>query len=100
MRTASTTAVLRSYRCPCRRAPRRSRRLLQLPQVFADDRHLGGAEEVCCLHEAGELRVALDGCDVDGVAGRCVRGDGEAQRRAWASGGGEIWTPSLTGGSH
>ena len=34
-----------------------------LPQVFADGRHLGGAEEVCRLHEARELVSALDACD-------------------------------------
>jgi glutaredoxin domain-containing cysteine-rich protein 1 len=34
-----------------------------LPQVFADGRHLGGAEEVRRLHEAGELASALDACD-------------------------------------
>ena len=34
-----------------------------LPQVFADGRHLGGAEVVCRLHEARELVSALDACD-------------------------------------
>ncbi|CAN6202017.1 unnamed protein product [Urochloa humidicola] len=35
----------------------------RLPQVFADGRHLGGAEEVRRLHEAGELAAALEACD-------------------------------------
>uniref|UniRef100_A0A0D9VL14 Glutaredoxin domain-containing protein n=1 Tax=Leersia perrieri TaxID=77586 RepID=A0A0D9VL14_9ORYZ len=34
-----------------------------LPQVFADGRHLGGAEEVRRMHESGELSKALGGCD-------------------------------------
>ncbi|KAL6651490.1 hypothetical protein ACP70R_010415 [Stipagrostis hirtigluma subsp. patula] len=34
-----------------------------LPRVFVDGRYLGGAEDVHCLHEAGELGRALEGCD-------------------------------------
>ncbi|KAJ1258690.1 hypothetical protein BS78_10G094800 [Paspalum vaginatum] len=37
-------------------------RAAPLPQVFADGRHLGGAEEVRRLHEAGELAAALEAC--------------------------------------
>jgi glutaredoxin domain-containing cysteine-rich protein 1 len=36
----------------------------RLPQAFADGRHLGGAEEVRRMHEAGELARALEACDV------------------------------------
>jgi glutaredoxin domain-containing cysteine-rich protein 1 len=34
-----------------------------LPQVFADGRHLGGAEEVRRLHESAELAGALEACE-------------------------------------
>jgi glutaredoxin domain-containing cysteine-rich protein 1 len=34
----------------------------KLPQVFADGRHLGGAEEVQQMHEGGELGKALGRC--------------------------------------
>jgi glutaredoxin domain-containing cysteine-rich protein 1 len=34
-----------------------------LPRVFIDWRYLGGAEDVHFLHEAGELRRALEGCE-------------------------------------
>ncbi|WVZ81887.1 hypothetical protein U9M48_029218 [Paspalum notatum var. saurae] len=44
-------------------------RMPPLPQVFADGRHLGGAEEVRRLHETGELAAALEACgDGDGDA--------------------------------
>jgi len=36
----------------------------RLPQVFADGRHLGGAEEVRRMHEAGELSKALEACEM------------------------------------
>ncbi|KAL6912130.1 hypothetical protein ACP4OV_000935 [Aristida adscensionis] len=36
----------------------------RLPQVFADGKHLGGAEEVRRMHEAGELSKALEGCEM------------------------------------
>ena len=36
----------------------------RLPQVFADGRHLGGAEEVRRMHEAGELSKALKACEM------------------------------------
>lgn len=35
-----------------------------LPQVFIGGRHIGGAEEVRQLHEAGELRRLLEGFPV------------------------------------
>lgn len=35
----------------------------KLPQVFADGRHLGGAEEVKRMHEGGELGKALGKCE-------------------------------------
>jgi glutaredoxin domain-containing cysteine-rich protein 1 len=35
----------------------------KLPQVFADGRHLGGAEEVQHMHEGGELGRALGRCE-------------------------------------
>lgn len=35
-----------------------------LPQVFADGRHLGGAEEVRRMHESGELSKALGDCEM------------------------------------
>ncbi|RLN07475.1 uncharacterized protein C2845_PM11G27040 [Panicum miliaceum] len=36
----------------------------RLPQVFADGRHLGGAEEIRRMHEAGELARALEACEM------------------------------------
>jgi glutaredoxin domain-containing cysteine-rich protein 1 len=45
-----------------------------LPQVFADGRHLGGAEEVRRLHEAGDLASALGACD----AAPCAAGAQDA----------------------
>ncbi|XP_048535899.1 uncharacterized protein At5g39865-like [Triticum urartu] len=36
----------------------------RLPQVFVDGEHLGGAEEVRRLHEAGELSRALEACEM------------------------------------
>ncbi|CAL5055879.1 unnamed protein product [Urochloa decumbens] len=36
----------------------------RLPQVFADGRHLGGAEEIRRMHEAGELSRALEACEM------------------------------------
>nr|CAB3467532.1 unnamed protein product [Digitaria exilis] len=44
-----------------------------LPQVFVDGIHLGGAEEVRRLHEAGELAAALEACDAV-VAKGCAGG--------------------------
>jgi glutaredoxin domain-containing cysteine-rich protein 1 len=43
-----------------------------LPQVFADGRHLGGAEDVRRLHESGELARAIEACETASVA----KGDG------------------------
>lgn len=40
----------------------------RLPMVFADGKHLGGADEVRQMHEAGELRTALEGCEMAAVA--------------------------------
>jgi glutaredoxin domain-containing cysteine-rich protein 1 len=36
----------------------------RLPQVFADGRHIGGAEEVRRMHEAGELSKELEACEM------------------------------------
>ncbi|WVZ73653.1 hypothetical protein U9M48_021938 [Paspalum notatum var. saurae] len=36
----------------------------RLPQAFADGRHLGGAEEIRRMHEAGELAKALEACEM------------------------------------
>ncbi|CAL4998372.1 unnamed protein product [Urochloa decumbens] len=49
------------------RAPR-------LPQLFADGRHLGGAEEISRLHEDGDLEAALGACDgaQDDACDACV----------------------------
>jgi glutaredoxin domain-containing cysteine-rich protein 1 len=46
----------------------------RLPQVFADGKHLGGAEEVRRMHEAGELAAALEACEMAplGVPGKGV----------------------------
>ncbi|KAG0470120.1 hypothetical protein HPP92_016215 [Vanilla planifolia] len=41
-----------------------------LPRVFANGRYLGGAEEVMQMHEAGELRKALEDCEVAAAAKR------------------------------
>lgn len=35
-----------------------------LPRIFVNGRHLGGAEEVARLHEAGELREVLKDCEM------------------------------------
>jgi glutaredoxin domain-containing cysteine-rich protein 1 len=50
-------------------APRR----VTLPQVFVGGRHLGGADEVRRLHEAGELRRVVAGAVAASLAtcGRC-----------------------------
>ncbi|GJN22278.1 hypothetical protein PR202_gb09832 [Eleusine coracana subsp. coracana] len=37
---------------------------VRLPQVFTDGRHLGGAEEVRRMHEAGELSRELEACEM------------------------------------
>ncbi|KAF8772594.1 hypothetical protein HU200_005554 [Digitaria exilis] len=58
-------------------------RVPPLPQVFVDGRHLGGAEEVRRLHEAGELAAALEGCDAV-VAKGCA---GEVQYACGGCGG-------------
>uniref|UniRef100_A0ACD5ZJS7 Uncharacterized protein n=1 Tax=Avena sativa TaxID=4498 RepID=A0ACD5ZJS7_AVESA len=36
----------------------------RLPQVFVDGEHLGGADEVRRMHEAGELSKALEACEM------------------------------------
>lgn len=43
----------------------------RLPQVFVDGEHLGGADDVRRLHEAGELSKALEACEMapSGVVG-------------------------------
>ncbi|KAG1342456.1 hypothetical protein COCNU_05G006850 [Cocos nucifera] len=38
-----------------------------LPRVFADGKHLGGADEVRQMHETGELGTALEGCEMVAV---------------------------------
>ncbi|KAF8716895.1 hypothetical protein HU200_025996 [Digitaria exilis] len=50
-----------------------SPRRVTLPQVFVGGRHLGGAEEVRRLHEAGELRRVVAGAVTASLAacGRC-----------------------------
>lgn len=42
----------------------------QLPQVFADGLHLGGAEEVRRLHKSGELAKALEFCEMAATGGK------------------------------
>lgn len=59
---------------------------LMLPRVFIDGRYIGGAEEVLCLHESGELKkymerlppADLDTCDTCGGHGFlvCIECDG------------------------
>ncbi|XP_066378645.1 uncharacterized protein At3g28850-like [Miscanthus floridulus] len=61
----------------------------RLPQVFADGRHLGGAEEVRRLHEAGELASALAACD----APCATKGGAGAQDYACAGCGGLRFVP-------
>ncbi|KAK3165855.1 hypothetical protein QOZ80_1AG0038610 [Eleusine coracana subsp. coracana] len=53
--------------------PRAAARRVALPQVFVGGRHLGGADEVRRLHEAGELRrVVARACTASLAAcGRC-----------------------------
>lgn len=67
----------------------------QLPQVFADGRHLGGAEEVRRLHEAGELASALDACDAAPPCAAATKGGGAggAQDDACARCGGVRFVP-------
>ncbi|XP_066372831.1 uncharacterized protein At3g28850-like [Miscanthus floridulus] len=63
----------------------------RLPQVFADGRHLGGAEEVRRLHEAGELASALGACD---AAPPCAtKGGAGAQDACCAGCGGVRFVP-------
>ena len=58
------------------------RRCVALPQVFVGGRHLGGADEVRRLHEAGELRRVVAGAVAASLAtcGRCSSGTAEAGR--------------------
>jgi glutaredoxin domain-containing cysteine-rich protein 1 len=63
-------------------------RLPRLPQVFADGRHLGGAEEVRRLHEDGELAAALEACDA--AAARAGKGGGVAAASETCSGCGGV----------
>ncbi|XP_062220289.1 uncharacterized protein At5g39865-like [Phragmites australis] len=46
----------------------------RLPQVFADGKHLGGAEEIRRMHEAGELSKALEACEMapPSIAGKGI----------------------------
>jgi len=60
---------------------------LLLPQVFADGRHLGGAEEVRRLHEAGELASALAACD---AAPPCATTKGGGAQDACCTGCGGV----------
>ncbi|CAN6178698.1 unnamed protein product [Urochloa humidicola] len=64
----------------------------KLPQVFADGRHLGGAEEVRRLHEAGELAAALEACDAAPCAGKGGAGGG-AQDACCSGCGGVRFVP-------
>ncbi|XP_038984468.1 uncharacterized protein At3g28850-like [Phoenix dactylifera] len=54
-----------------------------LPRVFANGRDLGGAEEVRCMHEAGELGKALEDCAAafveKGGRGRPCQGCGDVR---------------------
>jgi glutaredoxin domain-containing cysteine-rich protein 1 len=54
-----------------------------LPQVFADGRHLGGAEDVRRLHESGELARAIEACETAPVA----KGDGTPLEACTGCGG-------------
>ena len=63
-------------------------RLPMLPQVFADGRHLGGAEEVRRLHEAGEQASALAACDA--AAPPCAATKGGALQDACCAGCGGV----------
>ncbi|PKA56410.1 ATP-dependent zinc metalloprotease FTSH 8, mitochondrial [Apostasia shenzhenica] len=36
----------------------------KLPRIFADGRYLGGAEEAVRMHDSGELKKALEGCEL------------------------------------
>ena len=56
----------------------------RLPQVFVDGEHLGGAEEVRRLHEAGELSRALEACE---MAPPSVGGKGAALEACSGCGG-------------
>ncbi|KAL6606915.1 hypothetical protein ACP70R_042568 [Stipagrostis hirtigluma subsp. patula] len=58
-----------------------------LPQVFADGRHLGGAEEVRGMHEAGELAGALEACEA------APRAKGGAAPEACSGCGGARFVP-------
>uniref|UniRef100_A0A1E5UY68 Glutaredoxin domain-containing protein n=1 Tax=Dichanthelium oligosanthes TaxID=888268 RepID=A0A1E5UY68_9POAL len=96
----STSAVLHSYgvrvderdlsmhagfKDELRAALTKGCRLPLLPQVFIDGRHLGGAEEVRRLHEAGELAAALEACEsaAAGCGSCCATRALAAARCSW-----------------
>ena len=56
----------------------------RLPQVFVDGEHLGSAEDVRRLHEAGELSKALEACE---MAPPSVGGKGAALEACSGCGG-------------
>jgi glutaredoxin domain-containing cysteine-rich protein 1 len=58
----------------------------RLPQVFADGRHLGGAEEIRRMHEAGELSEALEACEM-APSPSCPGGKGVALEACSGCGG-------------
>ncbi|KQK01926.1 uncharacterized protein At3g28850 [Brachypodium distachyon] len=67
----------------------------RLPQVFVDGKHLGGADDIRRLHEAGELSRALECCDTSpsvGVAG-CGGGKGGVALEACSGCGGVRFVP-------
>ncbi|XP_062234054.1 uncharacterized protein At3g28850-like [Phragmites australis] len=58
-----------------------------LPQVFADGRLLGGAEEIRRMHETGELASVLETCEM------APRAKGDAAREACGGCGGARFVP-------
>ncbi|XP_047077969.1 uncharacterized protein At5g39865-like [Lolium rigidum] len=63
----------------------------RLPQVFVDGGHLGGADDVRRMHEAGELSKALEACEMAPSGG--VGGKGVAAVEACSGCGGVRFVP-------
>jgi glutaredoxin len=63
----------------------------KLPQVFVDGEHLGGADDVRRMHEAGELSKALEACEMAPLA--VGGGKGVAALEACSGCGGVRFVP-------
>ncbi|KAM0892306.1 hypothetical protein ACQ4PT_025816 [Festuca glaucescens] len=65
----------------------------RLPQVFVDGEHLGGADDVRRMHEAGELSKALEACEMAPSGAGGLGGKGGAALEACSGCGGVRFVP-------